>query len=334
MLVHALRIAAVCAPPLLLLGCRSGGDDATENESAIEIATVVKLAGINWFSRMEEGVAEFGQDYGVTTFQKGPERADGALQVRIIEDLIALDVDAMCVVPMSPEILEPVLGRARQNGIVVVTHEASNQENLDYDIEAFDNADFGRHLMDHLAERMGEEGQYAVFVGSLSSVTHNAWVDAAIAHQQEAYPGMTLVGDKNESFDDARRAYEKARELLRAYPEIKGFQGSASPDVAGIGQAVEEAGLHDAIAVVGTSLPSIAGDLLDSGAVDLISFWDPKLAGYACNRLAYMTLNGDEPTDGMDLGLEGYESLQRKGKVLYGQAWVDVTAENAADYPF
>ena len=34
-------------------------------------------------------------------------------------------------------------------------------------------------------------------------------------------------------------------EILKAYPNIKGFQGSASTDVAGIGQAIEEAGLQD-----------------------------------------------------------------------------------------
>jgi len=324
LVLYALIIAA------LLAGCTR----RSNNEEEIRIATVVKLAGINWFNRMEDGVRAFGEEHPVTTFQKGPERADGALQVQIIEDLIALDVDAMCVVPMSPETLEPVLQKAMDHNIVVITHEASSQQSNHYDIEAFDNTAFGRHLMDHLADRMGEEGPYAVFVGSLTSKTHNEWVDAAIEYQLRTYPEMELVGDKNESYDDVQQAYEKTRELLKAYPDIKGFQGSASTDVAGIGQAVEEAGLQDRIAVVGTSLPSVAGDLLDTGAVDLISFWDPKLAGYACNQLALLVLQGGTPTDGMDLGLPGYEAVHLNGRVLYGQAWVDVTAANADAYPF
>ena len=315
-----------------ITGC--GRTTNTSPDDGIRIATVVKLAGINWFNRLEEGVQAFGDDFQVTTFQKGPERADGALQIQIIEDLIALDVDAICVVPMSPETLEPVLKKAMENDIVVITHEASSQQNKHFDIEAFDNAAFGRHLMDHLAERIGGAGQYAVFVGSLTSKTHNEWVDAAIEHQRTHYPDMVLVGDKNESYDDVQLAYEKTKELLKTYPDVRGFQGSASTDVAGIGQAVEEAGLHDRITVVGTSLPSVAGDLLDTGAVDLISFWDPKLAGYACNHLALMVLSGEVPTDGMNLRLPGYESLQLKDHVLYGQAWVDVTAGNAAQYPF
>jgi simple sugar transport system substrate-binding protein len=218
--------------------------------------------------------------------------------------------------------------------IVVISHEASNQQNVNYDIEAFDNAAYGRHLMDNLAQRMGGEGEYAVFVGSLTSKTHNEWVDAAIAQQKEKYPKMTLVADKQETKDDQQIAYQKAKELLKAHPNIKGFQGSASTDVAGIGLAIEEAGLQDKTSVVGTSLVSISQKYLESGAVDLIRFWDPALAGYAMNKLAVMVLDGKQITDGMDLGLKGYEKLSLKGHVLYGQAWVDVTKENTKDYNF
>ena len=105
---------------------------------------------------------------------------------------------------MDPTQLDPVLKKAMDAGITVITHEASNQQNMDYDIEAFDNMAFGAGLMDRLAAEMGEEGEYAVFVGSLGSKTHNEWVDGGIARQEEAYPNMVMVGDKNESFDDCR----------------------------------------------------------------------------------------------------------------------------------
>ncbi|MGB9553800.1 MAG: substrate-binding domain-containing protein, partial [bacterium] len=74
-----------------------------------KIATVVKLDGIAWFERMREGVKKFAQDTGHEAFLVGPPKADAALQVQIIEDLIAQGVDAICVVPFSPEAVEPVL---------------------------------------------------------------------------------------------------------------------------------------------------------------------------------------------------------------------------------
>jgi simple sugar transport system substrate-binding protein len=303
-------------------------------QDAPTMATVVKIDGIAWFNRMREGIEEYAAETGANAYMVGPAQADPQQQAALIEDMIAQGVDALLVVPMSPEAIEPVLGRAMEQGITVITHEAAQQQNTLYDIEAFRNEAFGANLMDRLAACMEEEGEYAVFVGSLGSQTHNQWVDGAIARQQEAYPDMTLVGDKNETFDDQQEAYARAQEVLRAFPDIKGMQGSASTDVAGIGLAIEERGLEDATCVFGTSLPSIAGQYMETGAVDGIGFWDPKIAGIAMNRVAQMVMDGEEITDGMDLGLEGYENITLEGKVIYGEAFVDVDASNMADYPF
>ena len=79
--------------------------------------------------------------------------------------------------------------------------------------------------------------------------------------------------------------------------------GSASTDVVGIGRAVREAGLQNRVTVVGVSLPSIAGELLTSGAVDIIGFWDPAAVGEACNKLALMQLKGERIGEGTNLYL-------------------------------
>lgn len=326
--MKSVKLLAVLATSASVLAVPAVAQDSKK------IATVVKIAGIQWFNRMEEGVKQYAADTGNDAFQVGPAQADPQQQAALIEDMIAQGVNALAVVPMSPEALEPVLKRAMDAGITVITHEAASQQNTNYDIEAFVNEDFGANLMEQMATCMGGEGEYAVFVGSLTSQTHNQWVDGAIAYQKEKYPNMVLVGDKNETFDDQQKAYEKAQEVLRAYPNVKGLQGSASTDVAGIGLAVEEKGLGDKTCVFGTSLPSIAGQYLDTGAVDGIGFWDPSVAGYAMNKLATMVMNGETVTDGMDLGLPGYNKVKLDGKVIYGQAWVNVNKANMADYPF
>jgi len=328
-----------CAAPAAAPAAPAAEEAAPVAEEAAPAAemvftTVVKIAGINWFDRMETGVVAWGNDNGVNAALVGPAEADAAQQIPIIEDLIAGGVDALCIVPMDPTQLDPVLKKAMDAGIVVITHEASSQVSMDFDIEAFDNYAFGAGLMDRLAGYMGEEGEYVVFVGSLGSETHNQWVDGGIAQQEEAYPNMTRMGDKIETFDDSEIAYQKAKEVLAAYPNIKGFQGSASTDVAGIGRAIEEAGLQDVVSVVGTSLPSIAGDLLTTGAIDAIGFWDPAVAGAACNQIAKMKLEGMEIGEGTDLGIEGYHSLIAVGNVLFGNAAVYVDATTAGDYPF
>ena len=176
----------------------------------MKFITVVKSTGFNWFRRMETGVQEYARDTGLQAVQHGPSKADAALQLQVIEDAIAQKPQAVLVVPFEVEAVEPVLKKARDQGIVVVTHEASNirDQSAVYDVEPFDNAAYGRHMMDELAKNMGGRGKYVVFVGSLTSRSHNEWVDAAVSHQKEAYPGMPLAGGRNETSDDpiCRRA--------------------------------------------------------------------------------------------------------------------------------
>lgn len=300
----------------------------------LKFGTVVKSSAFNWFIRMDDGVKQFAADTGIDAFQQGPSKADAAMQIQVAEDVLAQNVDALLVVPYQVPPMEPVMQKAMERGVVVVTHEASDVQNADYDIEAFNNADYGRHLMDNLAACMGEEGKYAMFVGSLTSTSHNEWVDAAVSYQQEKYPNMEMVGSKNETGDDVAKAYQITKELLKTYPDLKGFQGSAATDVVGVGQAVEEAGLQDSTCVVGTSITSYASDGLATGAIDVASAWDPAMAGYAMNVVAQKLLAGEEITDGMDLGVPGYEKIILDGKVIYGSAWIDITEENKLDYNF
>ncbi len=54
------------------------------------IVTVVKVIGEPWYTRMGEGAKEFGDENpSISTRTVGPARADSALQLRIVEDLIA-----------------------------------------------------------------------------------------------------------------------------------------------------------------------------------------------------------------------------------------------------
>lgn len=304
-----------------------------------KIVTIVKITGINWFNRMEEGVKQFALDSGNDATQTGPAQADAAQQLKVIQDTLAQNPKAIAVVPFDPATLEPVFKEALDRGIKVITHEADNQVNTLYDIEAFDNMAFGAQLNERLATCMGGSGKWTVFVGSLGSKTHNQWADGGIENAAANHPGLELVDAKQETFDDADKAYERAKEILAKHPDIKGFQGSASTDVAGIGRAIEEAGLEDRVCVYGTSLPSIAGKFIETGAVDGIGFWDPKDAGYVMNKVAEMVINGQEITDGMDLGVSGYNAVKvvdgpGAGKVIYGSAYVFVDASNLADYPF
>lgn len=314
-----------------------GGGQQSKNPKDMKVVTVVKLLGVGWFDRMQTGIQEFAKETGVNATMTGADDASPEKQVKIIQDLIAQKPDAITVVPNAPEALEGVLKQAQNAGIKVVTHEASNQKNTDIDIEAFDNTAYGAHIMDNLADCMGKSGKYAAFVGHLTAQSHMEWVKGALEEAKSKYPDIQRVGEPIEGLEDANVAYQKTKELLAKYPDIKGFEGSAATDVAGIGRAIQEAGLQDKVCVMGTSIPSIASKYMQDGSVDKIFFWDPALAGKAQDKIAVMLINGEEVKEGTNLGLKGYESLKKidgSPHGLHGNAWVDVDKSNLSQYNF
>ena len=316
-----------------------GGQGARKDAKAekIRIVTVVKRTGIGWFERMAEGIKQFAAQNGVDATMTGAPDADPKKQADIIRKLIKEKPNAITVVPNSPEALEDVLKEARAAGIKVVTHEAGNQVNTDVDIEAFDNLAFGSYLMDQLASCMGGSGKYVAFVGHTTARSHMRWAGAALDRAKEKYPKIERISAPVETSENQETAYQKAKELLAKNPDLKGFEGSSVVDVAGIGKAVREAGAQAKTCVMGTSIPSVAGDFLTDGAVDKIFLWDPMVAGQAQDKLALMLIQEKQIRPGTDLGLPGYRNLKKIADSphgLAGDGWIVIDKSNVRQYPF
>lgn len=308
------------------------GGQGEADDGAYEIATVVKITGIPWFNRLEEGVERAADELGVNAYQVGPADADPAQQVRIIEDLISAGVDAICVTPNDATALEPVFRNAREEGIVIITHESPDQRGKDYDIELIDNEAFGRHHWDMLVENMGDSGQFAVFVGSLTVPLHNLWADVGLEYASQVYPDLELVTERIPCGEDQELSRQRTLELLQAYPDLRGIVGFGSLGPPGAAQALREKGLVDDVAVVGTVLPGQAAQYLADGSIDHGILWDPADAGFAMTWLAKYLLDGNEPTDGMEI--PGLGSVSLDGDVMVVDAMIDITADNASDFGF
>ena len=305
--------------------------DTSSSSGEYKIAVVPKMTNIGWFQRMEVGVNEYNEANGTSYVYRGS--AEGADQAGVVEQMLAEDWDAICVVPFDSESIAPVLEKAREQGIVVITHEAASMDPkyFDYDIEAFLNEDYGKHFAEAISDFTGGEGKYIQFVGSLNSVSHGQWCDAADEYFA-ANTKMEKIG-RYETGDDTTSSYNQTKELLQANPDIAAIEGSASTDVVGAAQAVDELGLSGKVAVIGTSMTSIASDYVNKGVIQTFSVWDPAKAGQAMIELAKSVLdNGGAAPEG--LNVEGYETLSPDGTVLYGNARVDVTKDNMADYDF
>ncbi len=320
-------------------GDSSAAAESTDGNKDYTIAVVVKGNTNGWFIRMDEGIKRFAEETGINAYMTGPTDTDSAQQIQIIQDVINQGIDALCVVPVDPDACEAILQEARDKGITVICHEGSTMQNCDYDIEAFNNAGYGAYIMDNLAELMDEEGTYTTMVGFLTTASHNEWADGAVAEQEAKFPNLTLLADmpRIESENNTETAYEKAKEALKKYPEIKGFVGTCSDDTPGIARAIDELGLSGQVFVVGTGMPNECRNMLKDGSLTVITLWDPADAGYAMCDLATKVLDGEPIEDGVDLGVEGYDHMTfdpNNDHLLLGDGFIAVTAENVDDYNF
>ena len=288
--------AAIAA--LVVLCSAFNGQVRAANE---EVAVVVKIGGIPWFNAMEKGIQKAGKEDNLNAYMIGPTSADPAQQVRAVEDLIAKKVKVIAVVPNDAKALEPVFDRAKEAGIQVITHESPGQKGALWDIEMIDNKEFGELHMKSLAKAMGEEGEYIVYVGSLTVPLHNLWADAAIAYQKEHYPKMKLVADRfgvAESVDDS---YKTAVDMMLAHPNLKGILTFGSLGPIGAGRALKEKSKVGKIALVGACVPSQGQKLIKEGVILDGYIWNPEQAGEAIVNLAKMLIDGTSITDGVEI---------------------------------
>jgi simple sugar transport system substrate-binding protein len=299
-----------------------------------EIAVVVKITGIPWFNRLEEGVHRAAEELNVNAYQVGPTDADPAQQVKIVEDLIAKGVDAICVVPNDANAMEPVLKKARENGIIVLTHESPDQKNADWDIEVIDNVAFGEKNFETLAQGMSGEGEFAIFVGSLTVPLHNLWADIGLKMVEEKYPNMKLVTERIPCGEDVNLSKQKMQELLRKYPDIKGVVGFGSLGPIGAAQALKEKRLPDKVTVVGNVLPLHASQYLREGYIDTGYLWDPADAGYALVYVSKMLADDFFVFDGMAVPGMGTADVDEANRIIKFNSILEITAENAVELGF
>jgi simple sugar transport system substrate-binding protein len=325
--ILALLAVMVCGSLFAGPGAQKGGS------KELTMVAIPKLKSA-WFDDYEKGILKAGSDFGIKTYMQAPAAADEAQQVRIIEDSINQGVNAVLVVPNDANSCVPAFQRAKQRNIVVLTHESPDQPNADFDIEMIDNVKFGERFVDELVAVIGQSGQYAVFVGSLTVPAHNIWADAAIAYAKSKYPGLNLVADRFPVSEDRNAARQKTLELLTTYPNLKGILAFGSQGAPGAGQAIRERNLQGKFAIFGTTSPNEIKPFLKDNSVNKAILWSSGDAAYAMAYIAKLILDGkrDQVKQGLEIPSLGVPQINGMN-ILFNNPLV-VTTANVDNYDF
>lgn len=328
----------------IFVGCKAGGkaeqpkaqqqSTAQTQGKKYKIVVMPKLVGIPYFNASEQGAKKAGQDLGVEVIYTGPNKADAAEQVKMLEDLITKGVDAIAVAPNDPAALTPVLKKAKEKGILVADWDTpADQSVVDLSIHQIDDKEYGEHIWDLLVKYMGtDKAEYAIITGGLAAANLNTWINYGLEYAKTKYPNLKLVTDKIPSDEKQQVAYEKALELIKAYPNLKGIIGISSPAPIGAAQAVQEKKLQDKITVVGTALPKSSKPYLMDGSLKAATLWDPRKLGYLTVYLLKAKLDSKPITDGMEVPNVG--KIRVNGKTVIMGPPTDFTKDNVDQFDF
>lgn len=308
------------------------GDAAEDGEFTALV--LPKMIGIPIFDAFEAGAVKAMEDYGINVIYTGPTTADAVEQVKILEDYLNKGIDCVVVAPNDPAAFTPVLKKAKEQGVTVVDWDSYAEEGIaDLSCRQLNDEEFGKAIWDGLAEAMGEEGEYAIITGGLSAENLNTWIAAGTTYAEEKYPNLKLVTDPVPCDEKQQQAYTKAQELIQAYPDLKGIVGISTPAPIGAAQAVQEKGLQDKIAVVGTVCPNDAKPFLEDGSLDSGYLYDPTGFMNATVYLAWQKALGKEITDQMEIPNTGEKVTVEGSDVTYAPP-LKFTKDNVNDYNF
>jgi rhamnose transport system substrate-binding protein len=277
-----LAIVAAAALAVGLAGCTveapatSGGAD----DGKTQIAIIPKIVGIPYYAAVEQGVKEAAAELGddVEVIWNGPATAEASAQVQIIQDMISAQVDVIAIAANDPAAVAPALQQAEDAGIRVMSWDGdANVRELF--VQLIDPDAFGAALADQMAEQVGETADVAIITSTLTAPNQAAWTKGIEAQIAAEHPGLNIV-TTTESGEDQALANTQAKDIINAYPNVKGIFAITTAALPGAAQAVESLGLSGQIAVVGNSTPNAIREYLKSGVLKSAVLWNPLDHGY------------------------------------------------------
>lgn len=253
----------------------------------MRIALVVKALGIGFFEAAAKGAEEAAADLGnVEIIYTGPTGTTAEEQIEVINALIAQQVDAIAVSANDTDALVPVLKKAMQRGITVISWDSGvAPEGRQMHLNPSSNPLIGNMIIKLAADHLPDGGQVALLSATTTSTNQNVWI-AEMEKVMGNYPGIEVVGTVYGD-DLADKSYREAQGLMQKYPDLDAIIAPTSVGIVAAAQAVVDAGKVGEVNVTGLGLPSEMAGAIDSGASKSFAIWNPIDLGYSATMIAH-----------------------------------------------
>lgn len=297
------------------------------------IALTPKAKADPYFVSCKQGADEAAAELGVELLWDAPTDPDPAKQTEVVEAWITRGVDAIAASCASPEALSSVLRKAQARGIDVVSWDADAKPDARaFFVNQATAEGIGTTLADEGARLAGGSGRYAIITASLTDSNQNEWIKFIQARMAEKHPVMKLAAI-HPSEGQRDRAMTEARNIVRAYPDVKVIIAVAAPAVPGAAEALMQENRRD-VKLTGLSVPSLCKAYVHEDWIQSIVLWNTKDLGYLTVRVAHAAQSGALRAGATEFAAGRLGTLRVDGdQVVLGKPFI-FTAANIDQFHF
>lgn len=281
-----LAAAVLLAAPMMVFS--QGAQPAGERH-----AFVFKNTGNPYGEKQMEGFRIGIEEQGHQAILRAPDLPTAEAQIQIIEQLIAQNVNSICITANDYDALEPVLRNAMAAGIKVFTADsAANPASRMTHVNQADSENIGRTLIQAAYDMIGGSGQIAILSATSQASNQNLWIEWMKEELKDPkYNDVQLV--RVAYGDDLRdKSVAETEALLRTFPDLKCIIAPTTVGIAAAGLVVTDRNLQGQVFVTGLGLPSEMAEYITNGACPYMFLWNPIDVGYLAAYTATALTSG------------------------------------------
>lgn len=205
--------------------------------SQITVAIVPKLVH-PFFEDCRVGAEDEAGKLGVNFQWVAPQTGDPAIQVKMIEDLISKQVNAIVISPNEPTSVVSVINDGLSKGILMMTFDSDSPDSNRVMYIGTDNKTAGKVQGDTMREALGGSGKVGIITGGLGALNLNERIDG---FRETVGSGVEIV-EVVATDDDLQKGLGVSEALLRAHPDLNGVacvSATGGPTLAQVAQGPE-----------------------------------------------------------------------------------------------
>ncbi|WP_088102708.1 sugar-binding protein [Halalkalibacter urbisdiaboli] len=244
----------------------------------------------DYWRLMEQGARELEKSTKLLVEYRGPQRSNLDEQMKIMDMAIAAQVDGIVVQALNEDEFTPLIDKAVNKGIPVITIDADAPKSKRSAYVGTDNYLSGWEAGKALAQDTNGQAVVGIITGSLTS-SHMQQRVQGFKDATATYKGISIVAIE-ESNITRIEAEEKTNKILTEYEEITAFFGTSALDGLGIQAAIERFGKKDDIYIIAFDVLPQTIELLQAGEIHAVVAQEPFEMGKRGMELVLDVLQG------------------------------------------